>query len=642
MLKNFLLLLVMLMTFGIAFSQEAHRNCGTMTMDAELKLNDPNYLLNRQQIEEFTAKFVSEDAGATRTVITIPVVVHVVYNITAENISDAAINSQIQILNEDFRRMNADAGSTPGYFSGIAADVEIEFCLATIDPSGNPTTGITRTSTTKTSFSTTGNPVKYSTYGHAAWDRNSYLNLWVCDLSSGLLGYAQFPGGSAATDGVVIDYKYFGGSAYATSPYNLGRSGTHEVGHWLNLYHIWGDDGTSCAGTDNVADTPNQANENYGCPSGSLVSCSNGPNGDMYQNYMDYTDDACMNLFTSGQKTRMQALFAPGGSRESLLSSGGCGGGGTPSCSVPSGTSTTAITESSASLNWGSVSGAVAYNARGRKVGDATWTEGSTAGLTISFTGLLAGTDYEWQVQTDCGGGSVSAYTTSIYFTTTGGVGGCVDLGEPNNSISTPYTLSSGTTYNALIASGSDLDYYKFTTTSPNAKIKVTVSSLPADYDVRLYDNKKKQKGISENSGTSNETIIWNTSASGIRYVYVYGYSGAYNATDCYDLKIEVSSSSWRTDGSEIFAQEEWDNAIVNIFPNPASDKISVDYYSVQETGVTMKVYDLLGNLVNTITADVVEGENLIGVDVRNLSAGIYIVEISNGKSNYTDKFIVE
>ncbi len=644
MLKNSLLLFAMLITFGIAFGQEAQRTCGTMDLDAELKLSDPNYLHNRQQIEEFTAKFVSENAGSTRSVITIPVVVHVVYNTGAENISDAAINSQIEILNEDFRRMNADAVNTPDHFTDEAADPEIEFCLASVDPDGYPTTGITRTSTTKTSFGTSGDPVKYSTYGHAAWDRDSYLNIWVCDLGSGLLGYAQFPGGPAATDGVVIDYQYFGGPDYATAPYNLGRSATHEVGHWLNLYHIWGDDGSSCSGSDYVGDTPNQADETYGCPSGTRVSCSNGPDGDMYQNYMDYTDDACMNLFTTGQKTRMHALFAPGGARESILSSEGCGGGGTPSCTVPSGLSTTDITETSAILNWNAVAGAVGYNVRGRQVGEATWTEGSTSGLNISFTGLTAGTDYEWQVQTDCGGGSLSAYSASAYFTTSGGGGGgdCSDLGEPNNTISTPYAISTGTTYHALISSSSDNDYYQFTTTSPNTRIKVTVSSLPADYDVRLYNNKKKQKGISQNSGTADETIIWNTSSQGTRYVYVYGYSGAYDASDCYDLTIEVSNTSWRTDGSEIFDLDAWDNAILSIFPNPASETVNINYYSVQETGVTMKIYDLLGNLVNTVNEDVVEGENQIKADVHLLSAGIYIVEISNGKSTYTDKFIVE
>lgn len=638
MLKKSLLGLAMLITFGVAFGQETERSCNTMEKDAELRLTDPNYAINQAQIEEFTEKFVSENAGATRTVITIPVVVHVVYNTAAENISDAAIASQIAILNEDFRKLNSDAGSVPALFSGSAADVEIEFCLASVDPSGNPTTGITRTSTTKTSFSTTGDLMKYGTYGHVAWDRNSYLNLWVCDLSSGLLGYAQFPGGAAATDGVVIDYAYFGGSAYATAPFNLGRTATHEVGHWFNLRHIWGD---ATCGTDYVADTPTHNTANYGCPSYPHYSTCSGTPVEMTMNYMDYTDDACMYMFTSGQKDRMQALFAPGGARESLLSSGGCGGGGTPTCSVPGSLSTTAITDISATLNWGSVAGAAGYNVRGRQVGTATWTTASTTGTSINYTGLTAGSNYEWQVQTDCGGGSLSAFTGSVNFTTTGGVATCADLGESNNTSGTAYVLTPGT-YSALIATSTDKDYYKFTTTSPNTKIKITLTSLPADYDVRLYDQSLKQKGISQNGGTANETIIWNTSAANTRYVYVYGYSGAFDASDCYDMTIQVSNTAFRTDGTELFIQDEWDNAIVNIFPNPASQDVNVDYYSVQETTITLKVYDLLGNVVSIMSSDVSEGENYLPVDVRNFSAGIYVVEISNGKSNYTDKFIVE
>ncbi|MFM8488944.1 MAG: zinc metalloprotease, partial [Bacteroidota bacterium] len=187
--------------------------------------------------------------------------------------------------------------------------------MAQQDPSGNPTNGIVRVQTTVNGFSTNDN-VKFSSSGGSnIWNRDRYLNIWVCNLSSGLLGYAQFPGGPANTDGVVIDYQAFGTNGTAQAPFNLGRTATHEVGHWLNCYHIWGDDGTACTGTDQVSDTPNQADENYGCPVFPVISCNNGPNGDMFMNYMDYVDDGCMNMFSLGQSTRMAALFASGGSR---------------------------------------------------------------------------------------------------------------------------------------------------------------------------------------------------------------------------------------------------------------------------------------------------------------------------------------
>ncbi|MEM7041014.1 MAG: zinc metalloprotease, partial [Bacteroidota bacterium] len=227
---------------------------------------------------------------------------------------------------EDFRRNNADRQNTPSAFTGVAADSEIEFCLATTDPNGNPTNGITRTFTNSTSFSANDAMKFQSSGGKDAWPTGQYLNMWVCNLGGGLLGYAQFPGsGSASTDGVVVGYNYFGNTGAVSAPFNKGRTTTHEVGHWLNLRHIWGD--ANC-GNDFVSDTPTQQSDNSGCPNHPLPSCGN--SGDMFMNYMDYTNDACMNLFTEGQKDRMRAVVGPGGFRSSLLSSLGCGGAPPP------------------------------------------------------------------------------------------------------------------------------------------------------------------------------------------------------------------------------------------------------------------------------------------------------------------------
>jgi hypothetical protein len=242
-------------------------------------------------------------------VITIPVVVHVVYANPNQNVSDAQINSQIAILNQDFRKLNSDVSLTPAPFAPLAADAQIEFCLAQRDPLGNATNGITRTSTTHGAFYLE-NDVKFnSTGGKDAWNTASYLNLWVCNLSGGLLGYAQFPGGDPFTDGVVVNYTAFGNTGTATAPYNKGRTATHEIGHYFDLIHIWGDE-SACAQDDDVTDTPQQKNQNGGCPtypliSGSGASCSGTAPGAMFMNYMDYTNDACMYMFTLGQATRM-------------------------------------------------------------------------------------------------------------------------------------------------------------------------------------------------------------------------------------------------------------------------------------------------------------------------------------------------
>ncbi|RMG71443.1 MAG: T9SS C-terminal target domain-containing protein [Bacteroidetes bacterium] len=329
-MKKFILLLVAGLVFGprISYAQ-IERNCGTMDHLHELEQQDPGLTQRMQAIEAFTQRFVQQpDGDQARAVIRIPVVVHVVYRTATENISDAQIQSQIDVLNEDFRRLNADADNTWPQ----AADAEIEFCLASVDPNGNATTGITRTSTTVTSHGT-DNSVKFNSQGGKdAWPAGDYLNMWVCNIGGSILGYAQFPGGAAATDGVVMDYRYFGTIGTATAPFDLGRTATHEVGHWLNLRHIWGDG--NCSVDDFVSDTPTSDAPNYGCAVGH-VSCSS---TDMVQNYMDYSDDGCMNLFTTGQKNRMRALFAAGGARASLLNSNGCGtsggGGGGSSCAA--------------------------------------------------------------------------------------------------------------------------------------------------------------------------------------------------------------------------------------------------------------------------------------------------------------------
>jgi hypothetical protein len=189
-------------------------------------------------------------------VYTIPVVVHVVYNTNAQNISDAQVQSQIDILNQDFQKLNADTTAVPSAFKPLIADCKIQFCLAKQDPYGNPTTGILRKYTSKTAFSDNDDIKKSGRGGDDAWPASSYLNLWVGNLSGGLLGYAQFPGGTAATDGVVVLYSAFGNTGTVSAPYHKGRTTTHEVGHWLNLRHIWGDDSGACTGSDGVGDTP--------------------------------------------------------------------------------------------------------------------------------------------------------------------------------------------------------------------------------------------------------------------------------------------------------------------------------------------------------------------------------------------------
>ncbi|GAB2577195.1 M43 family zinc metalloprotease [Kribbella endophytica] len=286
----------------------ARRNCGVMDVHRRLLSSDPAYAAARSALENATTQYVARQhrfAGVAK----IPVVVHVVWNTAVQNVSQAQIDSQIDVLNRDFRAANTDLAVVPAPFTGLVADSRIEFFLATEDPDGNATTGVTRTQTSKTSFTHDDQIKSSATGGVDPWPTDRYLNVWVAQLGGGLLGYAQFPGGPAETDGVVILHSGFGTTGTAAAPFDLGRTTTHEIGHYLNLFHIWGDDGSGCSGSDEVADTPNQGGPNFGVPAFPKLSCSNGPNGDLWVNYMDYTDDRGMVMFTNDQASRMEACL---------------------------------------------------------------------------------------------------------------------------------------------------------------------------------------------------------------------------------------------------------------------------------------------------------------------------------------------
>jgi hypothetical protein len=269
---------------------------------------DPAFRARQTRLEAETDRRRSlPEVIEAQPIITIPTVVHVVYNTPEENISLAQVRSQIQVLNRDFRARNPDRSNTPAVWKGLVTDARVQFKLATRKPDGTRTNGVTRTQTSRTSFGD-DDSVKFTAQGGiAAWDTKEYLNIWVCNLQP-FLGYAQFPGGPADTDGLVIQHTCYGTNGTAAPPFNLGRTATHEVGHWLNLRHIWADT-PDCSGTDFVADTPNAAGPNFGTPTFPSVTCNNGPNGDMFMNYMDYTDDAAMFMFTSQQVLRMRTAL---------------------------------------------------------------------------------------------------------------------------------------------------------------------------------------------------------------------------------------------------------------------------------------------------------------------------------------------
>jgi Pregnancy-associated plasma protein-A/Secretion system C-terminal sorting domain len=331
-------------------SSKAQNICASTFNVQNIQNSDPNRYSRYIQVEQHIANYIaSSNSGSVtgrlatpNSTIIVPVVVHVLHNGepigVGNNISETQIRSQIDVLNEDFRRLNSDRINTPAAFSGIAVDANIEFRLSCIDPVGNPTNGIHRKQATANSFTVRVNAngtineqltgIKYTAQGGTdAWPTSRYLNMWVCNIApSGggqILGYAQFPfdySTSPNTDGVVMLNRAFGRGSGLYPQYDLGRTTTHEVGHWLNLFHIWGDDGDRCDGTDQCDDTPNQAGANQSnCPTFPQTSCGNTPNGDMFMNYMDYTLDGCKNSYSKGQSQRMRAVFAQGGPRAAFI-----------------------------------------------------------------------------------------------------------------------------------------------------------------------------------------------------------------------------------------------------------------------------------------------------------------------------------
>lgn len=334
-MKKTLLFSFLLGTGLTGFAQQpVHEKCATMPSLEYRKQHDP-FLINYQAPSLRTALTGYDTSGY----LIVPVVFHVVYlqsDSANQNIHDTILWSQLDVLNEDFQRLNADTINTLPIFDSIAVNTGTRFQLATQDPLGNPTNGITRTSTTTSHLLTPlNNSVKANaTGGKDPWPTDQYLNIWVCDMSflgqPIVLGYAQFPGDNPATDGVVLQYNYTGRTFDpGTAPNNLGRTATHEVGHWFGMRHVWGDG--ACGIDDGILDTPDAAAESQTNCVLTANSCNDAGNTfwggtnpvDMVQNYMDYSADGCMNIYTREQMHRMWDRIVM--ERYNLFTSNGCG-----------------------------------------------------------------------------------------------------------------------------------------------------------------------------------------------------------------------------------------------------------------------------------------------------------------------------
>lgn len=603
--------------FGPLKAQQP-RSCATMENQERLEKMYPEIKANQAAIEEQTLNYSLNNAKTGAATVNIPVVVHVVYNTTAQNISDAQIISQMDVLNEDFRKLNADKVNIPSAFSSVAADCNITFCLAKKDPNGNSTTGIIRKYTSTTSF--IDDKVKSSTTGGStAWPSSKYLNIWVCNLGDGLLGYAQFPGGPAATDGVVMLYTAFGRVGNVAAPYNKGRTATHEVGHWLNLRHIWGD--ANC-GNDYVNDTPTQQTSNYGCPTYPKVTCSN--SGDMSMNYMDYVNDACMYMFTSGQSSRMNALFASTGARYSLKSSTAC------QTTSTSPTPTVSSTSNFVTIGTGtSKTGVVPYG---------TYYMDERAQIIVTKAELI-----------NAGFTSVNKYIKSLAF----------------NVVTANSQTMNGLTIKIAHTTASYFSGTSFLTgSSPVTVYTSNYKAVSSQWNTHTFSTPFMYNGTSNilidicwnNSSYNNNSTVYATSTANYMTLSKRSdlTSGGLCATAYGDrtyvrpnMKMNFSSSSSvsssTSSGSKV-AEEgitEPKEIATNIYPNPVSEKMTMTYYVYEENAaVNVEIFNLYGSkIMDADLNSTVIGENNFEINfngdskLQSVENGMYFVALTvNGE----------
>lgn len=597
------ILLLFFLSFTVAFGQ---KRCGSADKLLYQFENNSKQYDYQVQIEEKVKKWSDNKKGVS--VINIPVVFHVVYKNNLENISKTQIISQLTVLNEDFRRQNIDQINTPSDFQTVAADTEINFCLAQRTPTNDTTGGITRTETSVSSFSLFDDRIFYDTLGGKnIWNSEFYLNIYICDLSS-VLGFAAFPSSNPNIDGVVIDFENFGKNGTATVPYHKGRTCTHEVGHWLNLMHIWGD--MTC-GDDFINDTPEQVAANYGCPSHPSPTCTN--NGDMFQNYMDYTNDACMNMFTVGQKTRMHATLAT--ARDEIESS--------KACQIPYEdvgiTKIHSISNNSFCGNQLNIevemsnfstdeinSAVITYQLDNQTSFNYQWNGNLAAG---SSTSIMIGTEvvtigsHELLIYTSSPNGfhdlDFSNDTMRVLFDVVAGNPYNIDIYTDNYAEEVSWEITNQN--NEQIASGNDL--------SNNSLNEFEVClELDSCYIFTIYDS--YSDGICCDFGNGFFSINED--------VFSGNYSDSYSVNLC-----ELTNTNYKI------------NQTTTIYPNPSDGNFVFLSNNIINQ---LKVYDINGKMVFKRKPL----EKTVKIDLSTLKSGFYTVHIKNVNGNYSIQKIIK
>ena len=652
----------------VELSPSGHIRCASSEYEEYLQQNNPKRFTD-DQFENWLRPLVEQQkqlqltSSQTGGIIYIPVVVHVIHNGDAygvnENITDAQVQSQITVMNQDYRKILG----TPGYNTNpVGADTQIEFVLAKVDPNGNPTNGIDRVNLCAASWSTTDidGTVKPST----VWDATQYMNMWSVNFTDAtLLGYAQFPdasglgglnasGGLASTDGVVANFSTFGSSALTSgnfaAPYDRGRTMTHEVGHFLGLRHIWGDN-TSCtvnatdSNKDYCPDTPAAKSANFGCVVGTNT-CTVAPGNDMIENYMDYTDDTCMSVFTNDQKTRITTIMNNAPRRSTLRTSvkdvaiplfandaeikieNACAGGTTPTCTVPNpvlpnkivslynrGTATLTAATISYNMDGGTNytnnwTGSLAPNEFAYVTLNNTNVNGT---LSASITNVNGGADARATNNTATKSFSGGAATSLANFTYT-----------TFNFTLTGDNYASETSWNLKNSAGTTLYSGGSYTNGTTALVSNQVWSLPANGCYTFTINDAYGDGICCNYGNGSYIITTNSGATTVA-------SGATFTTS--DSR-SFSNNALSNQSFEAFGD-------VYVFPNPSKSNFSIAIPNGIELPNKLSIRNNIGQLIESKKVNSIDD---LTVNSSSYSAGIYFVTIENNTSKKTLQIIKE
>lgn len=704
--------IIFLITLGILFQNIKAQNpfnCSTHEMYLKELSTNPAFKINQQKLEEETKAYLERNAAGrpNGSPYIIPVVFHVIYTTNAGNISDAQITDQIAILNKEFKRLQADTVLTPAAFKSVAAGFNVEFRLATLDPNGNCTNGINRIYNTLSNCSFAQDDIKALSY----WPSNNYLNIWITQsmhysgsLDCGGGGYAAFPGGTPTLDGINIRGDLISniGTAATNSGWGnfKGRYLVHELGHWFNLIHIWGD---AHCGNDFVADTPPAEASNSGCPTfphNPSNSCSgSNANGEMYTNYMDYTNGPCLNMFTAGQVARMTAcITSTVGGRSNLWSISNLNATGV---NDPY-TYPVACVANPAILPYGTLvvckgdSVRLVDNSYGGNSTSRAWSfpGGSASSLTDSIIRVQYTTAGIYTVSLTKNYQSTSKTTTFI-----NKIQVLDNVSNPNyvapfsegfedpslvasdwvvvngDNDSTKWELNTSTGYNGsncigimnfgksaplmddLISPAYDLSSIASPTLSFRLHFSKVITANTDQLVVSVSSNCGKiwQQLYSRNAATNLSTVAGNIPGSNIP---------AYNSDDDWRLEKINLIPSWTKGivrfkfsflsggGNNIFIDDvnldgvnttglftNQLNSDIKLFPNPAKDDLQIKMGELESTSTTIEINDVVGRLC--MMKKINSREDLAHVNIASLKSGVYFIKILQvDGTTYTKKFI--